>query len=337
MEYSILPLKFDTPIHFGAAEQGGDLTACGVEYTADTVISAILHELDHMEEIDSLNKMNDLLDNRKILFSDFLPYAIDDKTGEINLYLPKPIMIGAAQSLKSSLEETREQATKMKKQKKVSFVRCSELSVYVDGLRTGNMKYLQSADFYDGAIIQRVFIRNRDSSESADPMPYFVGAHKFRDTAGMYLVVGVESREDLEFIRNVLNYVGLSGIGGKRSSGYGKFHVVDDDTIKSSADAKELLILLNQDKADVQMSISTLLPDTEEISILNTENAWYKLKARSGFISGMSGEAAQKKNSIYMVASGSCLPERIAGTKAILGKIGEKKIIRYGYGMFVGV
>lgn len=331
MKYFIFPLKFDSPVHFGNGELGGDLTNCGIEFASDAFINALLHELRSLGDEQLMQKLSNLLDERRLIFSDLLPYVLRD---EMELYLPKPVMLGKVKELSDNLEQVRQQATVMKAQKKINYIRSTHLEGFVNSLRGGGIFSLQGNRFADKGIVQRVFIRPRESSPDMEPVPYFVGANNFRDGAGLYVIAGLEDADDVQFVENLIEYVGLSGIGGKRSSGYGKYHILREN-ISASADMSELVRLLERTDGEIQMSLSTVLPAAGDVGVL--AQSWYKLKQRSGFISGLHGDVARKKNSIYMLAAGACFPHRVPGTCKLLGCVDDVPVKRYGYGMYVGL
>ena len=63
--------------------------------------------------------------------------------------------------------------------------------------------------------------------EGQDTLPYHVGAFRFAEDCGLYVLAGLES-DDAAWLRTLMRALGLSGIGGKVSSGYGKFTVDDE-------------------------------------------------------------------------------------------------------------
>lgn len=82
------------------------------------------------------------------------------------------------------------------------------------------------------------------------------------------------------------------------------------------------------------MNISVLLPNKDDISIV--KKGQYKLCKRSGFLSP-DGTPAQKKNDVYMIASGSCFPIRMQGEIATLSDATNHPVWRYGKGLYVGL
>jgi CRISPR-associated protein Csm4 len=59
---------------------------------------------------------------------------------------------------------------------------------------------------------------------------------------------------------------------------------------------------------------------------------------RSGFVQSDSTSSAQKRNSVYMLASGSCFEKRVQGQMVKLNVTSvAHPIYRYGYGLYAGL
>ena len=90
------------------------------------------------------------------------------------------------------------------------------------------------ADIAGKPMIVRVY---EQASKAAvpmqgDTMPYQVGLFRFAPDCGLYFICGFTEDgqdEDLEYL---LDWLGATGIGGKVSSGYGKFHVVQKHILR---------------------------------------------------------------------------------------------------------
>ncbi len=123
----------------------------------------------------------------------------------------------------------------------------------------------------------------------------------------------------------------FSGIGGKQSSGLGKFDV------QQSHVPAELMELIEDDQAEYQMLIGTALPvDVELDKVLC--NGWYTLIRRGGFIRSQNYAPGQlKKRTMYMLAPGSCLQSRFTGGMSDLSDNGAHPVWRCGSTIFVGV
>lgn len=325
MGYYIYPLVFHTPVHFGSAELGGDLSTCGVEYSSDTLIGAILHELSVYGDDNLLNAVRDKLSQQKIMFSDLFPYTKSDN-GEYKLYLPKPVLMGKRKAISKDLQEVRRMATELKKQKKMSYIQAANMGKFMKSLMEGG-NFIDGVSFYDMAVTERVNMRGEQ------PLPYFVGSCSFRENSGMYVIVYAETDEDADLISKILSYLLAGGIGGKRSSGYGKA-VIGEPVAENNDDWQAILSMLRNNEKGWQMSLSSLIPNVEEIEMV--QQGYYKLKQRSGFISTF-GDESVKKSSVSVLSSGACFPKRIAGSKVVLAEGNARAVERYGTALFVGL
>ena len=112
--------------------------------------------------------------------------------------------------------------------------------------------------------------------------------------------------------------MGYTGIGGKHSSGYGKYEFADDPIILYDEndgiyeDDTALVQLLNkQQRRLFRLAVAPLLPSVDDITIVKM--GVYKLLKRSGFVYADIDEKYIKKNNVYMLAEGSCFGRRIKG------------------------
>ena len=330
MSYFLYKLAFDTPVHFGNAEQGGKLEQIHMDFPADTLFSAICTELAQHGETETLQWLIENVNRDSIVLSNLFPYLADER--QDFLYIPKPLMAVQPENLKDNipLEELKRMATNRKKQKKINYIRCGSLARYFKSLHTGG-SFDENAEFGTASLTQRV------SRREELPLPYYVAKYVFSDNAGMYMVVQFQDEAYAERFKKLLALLGLSGIGGKRSSGFGKFHVAGAVKLDEycQGDELELYRLLENRAAGWQMNLSGILPAVDDLP--SVKEGQYKLQKRSGFISVTNGEQEMKKNSIYFLAAGSCFKKRIAGRLAVLGNAGGHDILRYGKGLYVGL
>ena len=315
-------LKFLTPVHFGAAELGGKLEAINFCYSSDTLFSALCCELAGSE---FFSKFVDAVAQGKILLSDLLPYTKE------KFYLPKPILLveNAKKVQRVSLDEVRKQSTQRKKQKKMEYLRAANLKKYLASLRGGE-SFFESANFGVEGLTQKV------SCRAEEPLPYYVSEFSFNENSGLYLIAMFDDKNFSDTFAEILKLLGLSGIGGKRSSGLGKFNLAEKINLNVSCaneDLNAVQKMLTAENSIWQMTISSILPMAEDIPIL--KNSYYRLKKRGGFVTG--GNFDKKKNSVYLIGAGSCLPKRIEGRAVILDKIDGVEIFRFGKGIFLGL
>lgn len=330
MKYYIFTLKFLTPVHFGDSAGGGSLERVLLNCSADTLFSALCNEMADNQEI--LNDFVAKTASGKIMFSSLMPfYRIDDK--DLQLYLPKPLLNGEViAKTEQSFTEIKQLATKLKKKKKEAYIRASQIKRL---LKTGQNDYDGTPKFAVPYVAARVGMRGEKS------LPYYVGSYLFSKQTGLYLICGTEDETDIDFVENALISLGLSGIGGKRSSGYGKFELEDD---KWEIDAENgfyeddiaLGAMLVKENAAWQMCIAPVCPVRGQAENIKQGN--YKLLKRSGFVPAFGLDNNVKRNSIFMLAEGSCFAKRVQGRMVELDVDGlNHKIYRNGVGMFVGL
>lgn len=77
------------------------------------------------------------------------------------------------------------------------------------------------------------------------------------------------------------------------------------------------------------MCLSSVLPSTDELDAVKAGT--YKLRKVSGFSEGI------KRDSIYMLESGSCFERRMQGQLAELGSQAGHPVWRYGKGLSAGL
>ena len=129
----------------------------------------------------------------------------------------------------------------------------------------------------------------------------------------------------------LLNAVGLVGIGGKRSGGFGKFQV---EVLECPA---EFLNRLNNSNYKKYISLSISLPKEQEMEIA-CQNASYLLVKRSGFVySDTYSPNFQKKKTLYYFAAGSCFENMYEGDIYDGSCQGKHSVYRYGLPFFLGV
>ena len=334
MSYYIYRLKFDTSVHFGAAEQGGKLEQTEFGFSSDSLFSAICCELAMQQEYELLARFIDKIENGKIVFSDLLPYH---KTGiesdPISYYLPKPVFLLQRKRLQkqSSLAEVKRDTTERKKQKKMDYLRVSHIASYIEAMQEGKSFHV-TGEFGQKYLIEKVACRNEEA------LPYRMMGFSFSEQAGLYIIVRLAEEADVSRFGHLLDCLGLTGIGGKRSSGYGKFHL-DGEVVcveeGSNSDVTTLYHMLENTTANWYMSLSSLLPQQEDLPIV--KQSYYKLKRRSGFVTPINDSMEQKKNSIYMLGSGSCFPSRLMGRIALLEHEKHHDILRSGQALYVGL
>ena len=328
MSYFLYQLSFDAPVHFGDASLGGGLEQAGWTYTSDTLFSSICTELASQGEFGLLDDFVNLAHEGQVLLSDLFPYQLADGD-ELELFLPVPYIYleHSRKHISLTLEEAKKLSARRKQSKKQLYYRVAELQLYCDSLKAGTQYEPVTA-----MELGNEFITTRVNCRGERSLPYFIKGNVFQPGAGLYLIAKLPDSFS-EVFQNILCSLGLSGIGGKRSSGFGRFHLQDDglaldDTYDWYVDTKALYPMLT-DEHKRYMCISSVLPSDDELEIV--KEGMYRLRKSSGFSEGV------KRDSVYMLEAGSCFASRLEGRILDLGGQAGHPVWRYGSGLHVGL
>lgn len=273
MEVQAYKLDFQT-VHFG----NGNLNESIGSFNASRLYSSLFLEslkLNVDKEFLNLSK------SANFFLSDSFPL----KDGEF--YLPKPI--GYPQIPLNS-ESTRETRRKAKRSKKLRYIKYTDMEDYVEG--NCDVDKLDGTDsfFSKSTVVTKKGID-----------PYEVGITNFKTS----LYILTIKHKLLDMLMNSLQY---SGIGGKRSSGYGRFTVekldIPDEFSKN--------IVVNDSEYGVYMTLSTSIPNNDELdSVLPT--AEYLLEKSSGFAYSSTSRNLLRKQDLYKFAVGTTLTKTYNG------------------------
>lgn len=329
MKYCLYKLKFLTPVHFGNSAGGGKLDRVSLTCSADTYFSALCQEAADLGK--SVEMFVKLFSDSKLVISSLFPYFDNIATKELELYLPKPLIIGkAAEHKAASYQEVKSEATALKKLKKSVYIRSSEMESFYKALMDGE-RYVTAAP-----VFASDYISTRVNMRGEQPLPYYVGSYVFMEEAGLYFVAAAEDEENMTLLAELVESLGYSGIGGKKSSGYGKYEAsrIYLDAENQSPDMAALEQLLKAVEPAINMCIAPLCPENGQGEAV--KGGSYKLIKRSGFVA--SDEENIKRSSFYMLAEGSCFATRLKGEMKRIRISGlPYEVCRNGMGMYVGV
>jgi CRISPR-associated protein Csm4 len=284
----IVKLKFKTAVHFG----NGNLSDGNYTISSDTLFSALF------TECLNLGINTDFLFELRI--SDLFPYFGNE------YFLPKPIMTIENKSNDPKFIELR------KEYKNLRFIPLSKFKNYVMG---ETLPDDLRCDFGKSDLKIRL-----NKYENGDP--YNVGDFTFAEKTGLYFLANTEK------ILPVLESLSFTGIGGKRSSGLGRFEF----SIEKADAFKEILNSNSTKKMTISLTMAENLTD----KIL--ENSTYLLQKKSGFVwSEDYAETNRKKKDFYSFASGSVFENTFEGGIFDVSSYGKHKVYRYAKAMWVGV
>ncbi len=303
MEHKIYKFSFTTPVHFGT----GILNESAISFCADTLFSALYIEALKLGIADQLY---DMTVNGKLLISDAFPYI-----GR-QYFLPKPMLYVEGKDRGNSHEK--------KQYKKLKYIPVGEMEHFLNG----ELDSKKNNAYEFGKEYSQVMTAVRREKEEA--LPYRVGNYLFNDNCGLYIIAAVEKEEESRLLEELLESLSYSGIGGKRSSGKGKF------VLKRGAMDPTLYAMLHE-AGDRYMLIATALPQEDKLEKV-MEDASYLLQKRSGFVySADYAEEEMKKRDMYTMQAGSCFKEKFDGAIYNVNEGGKHAVYRYAKGMFLGV
>ncbi|SHH26918.1 CRISPR-associated protein Csm4 [Thermosyntropha lipolytica DSM 11003] len=327
MFFYYFKLQFHAPVHFGA-----DIPALGLEKTvmachADTFFSALYIEALKCGGEEKARMLYEDAKSGRFLLSDLMPYAEDI------LYIPRPLYPETPG--KSDIKNR-------KKIKKMDYIPAGGLKDYFGYLR-GKRESLPDDGIWSpffGVYDLRVRVALNYQSQ---PQPYYVGTFSFAPRCGLYFILGIDKEDRLPFYTALINSLGYSGIGGKRTSGWGWFELEDDpyeleeDYCLNEHDYT-IASLLKKEQAAWYLNLSVTYPRQEELGDDLLEKSYYRLIRREGFVQSPAyNDFFVKRRPLIMFAGGSLFPRRLQGDIPDVSLSGRHPVYRYGKSLMLGV
>lgn len=275
MNYTILKFKFSAPVHFGR----GGLDKTDYVIHADTLFSALCIEAVKQGK---LNSLINSVQGGHLKFSDALPYIGND------YYIPSPL---CASDSRLSLKDR-------KAYERLAYIPVSRWKDFMNGTMNAQEELNR---FY---VLGRTCLREKVSMRNLEINPFAIDTFTFSEKAGLYICYGYDTEDDSYLMSDLLESLSYQGIGGKKSSGYGRFELM------MSKGCPEITDNAGED-GDMLLSLSSCLPAEEELDSA-LKGAYTRLIKRSGF-SGGSGTQPRKKNDAYLLSAGSCFAAPFKG------------------------
>ncbi|MBR2742260.1 MAG: type III-A CRISPR-associated RAMP protein Csm4 [Clostridia bacterium] len=322
MNYYLYKLKFDTAVHFGPSFSAGALYSSENHFCADTLFSALCHTALALGGRDMLAELCRQAEEGNILLSDSMPWM-----GE-TFYLPKPFI-----TAKTDRTVT---ITGRKAAKKLKWIPADDLDAFFDYIYGGDPYEAEKALAQFGISTGTTKVR---ITPGEDALPYQVGLYYFKEDAGLWFLAGCETDLLADDLQTLVEGLSFGGIGGKVSSGYGKFHIEDLIYLNEPFDTftERLFSALKDASAKRQLLLSTSLPSEDELTDLLPDSE-YMLTRRAGFIqSGACAQENRRKVTQLFLSAGSVLPKRFKAVLYEVGKIEEHPVYRLSAPLFLGV
>lgn len=325
MNYFLYKWRFTTPVHFGKSDSALSLYGSNMNICADTLFSALCHTALEMGGSERLNQLVEDAKQDRLVISDTFPWKGEE------VYLPKPLYRSEKKS-----KQTDPPAGIRKAMKKLNWIPVSSMTEYVHSLETDTPFPVADIDQDFGTLLlnEKAAVRT-----GGDARPYQVGTYYFNKDAGLYFIAATASEEIGDRLEKLQEELGLGGIGGKRTTGLGKFEV--DDTILLDEPFDDDTVFLKNalnDRASKQLLLTTSLPKKNETD-LALQDASYLLIRRGGFVqSEHFAKEMRKKKVQYYLKAGSVLRHSYKGDLYQVGSPdGRHPVYRYSKPIFLGV
>lgn len=287
MQLQLYKLKFDAA-HFG----DGGLETSTPTFTAQRLYSALYLEALKLGKEDELTELAQSGDLR----------LSDGLFESYGLYFPKPIGYPRREDLKNHIDKN-EGRRQSKLSKNINFMHEYDFSDYINGVAEDLEEIVEyERELYKTEYRGANTIGWSAENQLFEATPYrFAVTNYFQDSN---LVVIGTKHELIELLFESLQY---SGLGGKRSSGLGRFKLLaeelNDDIKKSvSTQVDGPCMLLNHS-----------LPIDDELDEVLDSEAAFLLKRFGGFAYSEETEEHYRKEDYYLFESGSTFNKSFNG------------------------
>ena len=308
MRYTIYKLSFPNGIHIGT----GNLSSTEKVIHSDTLFSAMCIEALNMGGEEKLNRFVQMAKDNKLRISDAMPYIGD------TIYLPKPMI---------RIEGTDKDSALKKEFKKLAYIPVQYMETYLSGNAEPTSLNNDFSSFGEDTLYQKVALKNNDEDNDL----YSVRVYKFNENCGLYVVFATETEDAEDLVFDIMDSLQYSGIGGKRTAGYGRFECRIAD-IPSNLEK-----MLEADNCENYMTISMCMPSDDELSSV-LDGAVYKLTKRGGFVQSSTYSDIQlKKRDFYMFASGAVFKKKFDGDVFDVAILKAHPIYKYGKPILLGL
>lgn len=321
MNYFLIKLAFDTEVHFGPSDTAQSLSISEDHFCADTIFSALCHTALQCSGQNTLEQLCRWAQKGELLLSDSMPWKGED------YFLPKPFV----------LSESRKEvpASLKKSMKKLAWIPVHNFSAFTESVHGGALFVPpQSTDAFGFPTeVTRVAVQ-----DGQDAVPYQVGLYRFAEDSGLYVIVALKTDEQERILLSLFKMLGMGGIGGKVSSGCGKFHVSDTMLLNEFFDDQtQWFYRALSERKGRSLLLSASLPKEEELEMA-MEAATYQVIRRGGFVaSDTYAETPMKKKTQFFFRAGSLFSHRFEGDLYVVGNSGRHPVYRYAKPLFLGV
>lgn len=325
LNFNVYKLRFTAPVHFGG-DNALSLESAQMHFCADTLFSALCHAALLHGGNEAVARLCAAAAAGDMRLSDGMPWK-EDQDGD-QFYLPRPFL--------APIKRMETSPEKRKEAKKLRYLPASEMEKYLSYLRDEGSLDFGALSHSFGMVEERT---RAAVPEGGETVPYFVGAYRFEANCGLYFLLGYEDAALEGEVHRLLELLQYSGIGGKISSGFGKFRLKSVIKLESSGNSqiKWLAQALKDAQAPVQITLSACLPAESELESA-LEGAQYQMIRRGGFIHNPADTGApRKKRGQCVFQAGSTFRTRFGGELSAVGTSAGQTVYRYNRPLWLGV
>lgn len=322
MNYLLFKLRFTTAVHFGASDSALSLDTSDDHFRADTLFSALCHTALSVRGSRGVEQLCRQVQAGTLLLSDSMPWE------KQRFFLPKPMKI-----VESNQKTDFRSKKAMKKLNWIPVDGMEQFSASLSGAREFDVTAYPNAF---GVAAELIRAAHRGEEE---PLLYPVGVYVFRKNCGLWFVAGYEQPQQSEHLKQLVTLLGLGGIGGKTSSGYGRFVVEEVLDLECPVDEQTRWLSngLHSPHSSCSLLLTTSLPRDSELETA-LDGAFYQLIRRSGFVqSEQFSDTWRKKRTQMFIRAGATFAHRFEGDLYAVGMGGNHPVYRYGKPIFLGV
>lgn len=303
MKYAMYKMTFPNGIHIGS----GKLSTADITVRADTLFSAMCIESLNIGGGSMLKELTDAASSGNLVISDALPYIND------TIYIPKPMCRIAGDSRDTSLK---------KHFKKLEYIPWDMLDKYLAGGISPETENDKFSELGKRRLYQKVSIKNDDNEL------YSVNVYNFNTGCGLYTAVCFKDEKTETLTDTIMTSLQFSGLGGKRSAGYGRFKYK-----KLPLPFEDLMIC----KGNRFMTISSCMAEDAALEAA-LDGASYRLIRRSGFVlSDTYSDEPLKKRDFYLFAAGAVFKNTFKGDVFDVSIKGSHPVYKYAEPMFINI
>ncbi|MDR2380413.1 MAG: type III-A CRISPR-associated RAMP protein Csm4 [Bifidobacteriaceae bacterium] len=294
-------------LSFGRAHFGyGALSASGIGLRADTLCSALALEALKGGGEPRLDSFIYSIAQGTLRFTDAFPYVSDQ------YLLPKPLV---------RIVSTESDSSAKKLAKQISYLPADSLDSFV-AAKLGKDDLARLATLQGQLGRHETHTKVATSRTQDDPEPYRVGVFSFAPNAGLWLDASGTDGE-LDELSQVLAALALGGIGGRRTSGLGRFELAVRDLPAGLAGR------MGGEPGARNALLSCAYPTDQELDAV-LQGATYGLVKRSGFVASATyADSPLRKRDLHKFAAGSVFTSPFDGVLADVGMGGAHPVYSY--------